>query len=501
MLRFRPPAVETGLRDHVWPDFEAKGSSTVFSPRPPLRKLVVVIDYELLATQSQSNRDSLLGGLLTHQYVELFRISDDGPAADADWRSTESGTKYVPGWLVIGDASETGNISLVQATSDAKSVSRRALIGNAPELATADPHSTAYSERGEDEAAGQRVRDVRALEAAREAEADLFITARPYLHTFTWRFAREVVIATPEQALPLISLYLRRQGIFLTYSSLDGSATSSFNRGLFYWVGTRDLLPAGWRWFSACVQADEERDGLVNLGQSLFQRVQRALQDRDAALWALNQPQNNDTADDALGSLDTVLLSLMAAVDVTARVAHRSLGLDGSEYKAGWQNKNWLKKVEATAPSLAAVVGPGSQGINILDVLRLLRNSIHGAALQPLAVSTHPAQRDATLVGLPSADAQRLLDAMDALGGRSAFGLRILLPHWIHADPGKLLDSIFAGAVNLLDQLMRETPVERLTETLQSKRDAGPPQDDIFGEKQRESIRLQLGLAGLNAPN
>jgi hypothetical protein len=501
VLQFRQPAVENGLRDHTWPDFEAKGPSTVFSPRPPLRKLVVVIDDELLATQPQSNRGSLLAGLLSHQYVEAFRISDDGPAAHADWRTAESGTKYVPGWLVIGDASEAGNIPLIQATSDAKCVSRRALIGNAPELAAADPNSTAYSERGEDEAAAQRVRDVRALEAAREAEADLFITTRPYLHTFTWQFAREVVIATPEQALPLVSLYLRRQGIFLTYRSPDGTATHSFNRGLFYWVGTRDLLPSGWRWFSACVHADEERDALTDLGQSLFQRVQRALQNRDAALWALNQPQNNDTADDALGSLDNVLLGLMAAVDVAARIAHRTLGLDGSEYKAGWQYKRWLKKVEVAAPALAAVVGPDSQGINTLEVLRLLRNSIHGAALQPLAISTRPTQRDATLVGLPSADAQRLLNAMDALGGRSAFGLRILLPDRIHADPGKLLDAIFAGAVNLLDQLMRETPVERLAGTLQSS-DTGPPQDDdIFGEEQRESIRLQLGLEGLNHPS
>lgn len=436
MLRFSPAAVETGLRDPVWPDFKAKGPSTVFSPRPPLRKLVVVIDNDLLTSQLRSNRDSLLDGLLSHQYVEVFRISDDGPAADADWRSAESGAKYVPGWLVIGDPSDAGNIPLIQATSDAKCISRRALIGNAPELAAADPHSTVYSERGEDEAAEQRVRDVRALEAVQEAEADLFITTRPYLHTFTWRIAREVVIATPEQALPLVSLYLRRQGIFLTHNSLDGRATYSFNKGLFYWVGTRDLLPAGWRWFSACVQADEERDELVNLGQSLFQRVQRALQERDAALWALNRPQNNDTADDALGSLDNVLLSLMAAVDVTARVAHRSLGLDGSEYRAGWQNKRWLKKVEAVDPGLAAIVGPDSQGSNTLEVLRLLRNSIHGAALQPLAISTHPAKRDATLVGLPSADAQQLLDAMDALGGRSAFGLRILLPDRIHAEPG-----------------------------------------------------------------
>jgi hypothetical protein len=406
----------------------------------------------------------------------------------------------VPGWLVIGDAPDAGNVPLVIATSDAKSVARRALIGNAPELAAADPNSTAYSERGEAAATAQRVRDVRALEAAREAEADLFITTRPYLHTFSWQFARHVVIATPEQALPLVSLYLRRQGIFLAYRSPDGSTTTTLNKGLFYQAGTRDLLPSGQRWFRACVYSDRERDALINLGQSLFQRVQRALQNRDAVLWALNQPQNNDSADDALGHLDNVLLALMAAIDVSARITHRVLSLEEDEYRAGWQYKSWLKNVRDISPDLAAVAAPGSPGGNTLYVLRLLRNSIHGTALQPLAVSTQAAKRDATLVGLPPGDEQHLLSAMDALGGHSAFGLRRLWPDRIHADPGKLLDAIFVRTVNLLDRLMRETPVERLVEASRAG-NADPPKDDHFFDKRElESIRLQLGLEGLREP-
>jgi len=393
-----------------------------------------------------------------------------------------------------GPSSESGDIPLVQATKDGTSIVRRALIGNAPEVAEDDPTSIAYQERGEAGAAAQRALDIRMLEAAREVGADLFITVRPYLHDLTWGFAREVAVGTPEQALPLVSLYLRRQGVFLTYRSPDGDATSSLNRGLFYWVATRDLLPAGWRWFSACVQEGEGHGGLVYLGQSLFQRVQRALQNRDAALWALIQPQNNDTADDALGSLDNVLLGLMAAVDVTARVAHRTLKLEGKEYSAGWQKENWLKKVEKSAPGLAAVVAPGSPEAHILEILRLLRNSIHGAALQPLAVSSSPSRRDATYVGLPPADARKLLAAMNALGGQTAFGVQVLLPDRVHADPGKLLDAIFGRTMRLLDQLMGETPVDQLPgASLPESRDK-PTDRGIFDDQFRESIRLQLGL-------
>jgi hypothetical protein len=495
MLRFQPPATPSPSPRHKWPEFSLNEPATVFSPRPALRKLVVVIDHDLLEALalSRSSELSLLGGLLSHPYIEVFRISDDGPPDAVEWRTTRQGTKFVPGWIVLGDppAGRSSDIPFVQATEDGENVIQRTLVGNAPDLAAADSHSTAYQERGASEAAAQRTRDVRALEAAQEAGADLFITERSYLASLTWELARQVVVASPESALPLVGLYLRRQGSFLSYRSADGTASDFLSRGLFYWVGTRDLLPAGWRWFSACVQAEE--DQLIYLGQSLFQRVQRALQDRDAVLWALNQPQDNDTADEALDGLDGVLLGLMGAVDVTARIAHRALRLKGSEYQAGWQSKRWMSGVAKASSGLASLVAPGTPGANTVEILRLLRNSIHGAALQPLAVSSL-VRRDATLVGLPPNDAQRLVIAMDAVGGRHAFGLRITSPDRIHADPGKLTDAILARTVELLNMLMEETPVENFTEAPIPSNDAKPPNDEIFGSLSRESIRLQLGL-------
>jgi hypothetical protein len=494
MLRFQPPATPRPGQSYKWPEFSLDEPATAFSPRPGLRKLVVVIDHDLLEAPalSRSSERSLLAGLLSHPYVDVFRISDDGPPDAVKRCSTERGKEYVPGWIVMGKPlSEGGNIPIVRATHDGTSIVRRTLIGNAPEIAEADLTSTAYQERGEVSAVAQRARDMRTLEAAREAEADLFITTRPYLYELTWEFAREVAVGTPEQALPLVSLYLRRQGVFLADRSPDGSFTDILNRGLFYWVGTRDLLPAGWQWLSACAHEGE----LIYLGQSLFQRVQRALQERDAVLWALNQPQNNDTADDALGSLDSVLLGLMAAVDVAARVAHRTLKLKGKEYGAAWQKEEWLKKVEASAQGLASVVAPDSPGSHALEILRLLRNSIHGAALQPLAVSLSPNQRDATYVGLPPADVERLLEAMDAVGGRSAFGLQKFLPDRVHADPGKLVDAIFCRTTQLLDQLMAEMPMEHQAGAPASQSTASaPPYDD----HSRKNIRLQLGLEQTN---
>ena len=149
---------------------------------------------------------------------------------------------------------------------------------------------------------------------------------------------------TIEDALTVIGLYLRSQGSFVISRHPAGRGTHNMNRGLYYWVGTRELLPSAWRWFSACVQYSTRvgDNSLLLLGQSVLQRVQRALQVRDEVHVALNKPQDNDTADDALSSLDVALLLLMGAVDATARVVHAVLGIvavptapDGSTRRNG----------------------------------------------------------------------------------------------------------------------------------------------------------------------
>lgn len=505
MLRFEPAASHaSGLRRDQWPDVKLADPSTVFSPRPPLRKLIVVVDHELLAAVEEHNfnKDTVLAGLLSHPFVEMYRISDQGPPEEIERVKRRGFSEYVPGWIVVREGDpERDHLPIVWATRGDAGPSRGTLIGNRPEIAEVDFHSIAYADLDVSEAAAQRRFDAIAVEAALEVHADLFITRRPYLHSVTWALAGDTVVSAPEQALPLLGLYLRRQGAFITYRSVDGTATSSINRGLFYWVATRDLLPAGWRWFSACVQHGQCDDSIVYLGQSAFQRVQRALQARDSAYWALNQPQNNDTAEEALGSLDIALLNLMAAVDVTARVAHRALELDGSERDAAWQRPRWLKRIKAVAPDLAAVASADTPGGLTLSILGALRNSIHGAALSPLGVSSAPGRREGTLVGLPQSDAERLLGAMDALGGRDAFGVRQLLPDRLHTDPAELLDAVFTRTIVLLNDLMRLTPIERLQGVCLAPDEQAVPSDGPFEALDRESIRWQLGLELPDAQN
>jgi hypothetical protein len=64
------------------------------------------------------------------------------------------------------------------------------------------------------------------------------------------------------------------------------------------------------------------------------------------------------------------------------------------------------------------------------------------------------------------------------------------------AWPGILLDRLLPLVIDLLNELMTATPVERLSGVSLQPRDLVPPRGrgEAFGECERQSIRWQLGL-------
>jgi hypothetical protein len=244
----------------------------------------------------------------------------------------------------------------------------------------------------------------------------------------------------------------------------------------------------------AQAQASDASTGeLTYLGGAVFQRITRVLQARDDLLRATNCKQDNNVAADALTALDTCLVFLMGALDATARVAHHVLSLPGGIHQAGWQRPGWLKHVAAMAPALADVVTLKTPGADALTILRLLRNTVHEAGLPALAVG-YPARHRETLVGLPSAASNQILESADRQGGRQAWGLRELIPGRLYADPSVLLERLLPAVIELLNNLMTETPVELLPGVSLRPEHFSPPRDRAFGEHERQSIRWQLGL-------
>jgi len=446
LLRFTQPRWESGRR-RTSPTVEPKPPTTPFSERPPLPELVVVVDNEILDSIDERKWEprTLLGGLLAHEYVQLYRYSDEGPPDDAVREQHPLLGETIPGWLVAGPFEPTiGGRPVAMARPGV--ASPRGILGNAVEVAAEDVESPAYAALDPDEAHARRVADAIAVQAADVAHADLFITERDYLHAVTWPLVGDVLVARPEEA----------------------------------------LLPAGWRWFSACVQQgvanDHEDEQVIFLAQSLLRRFQRALMARDEALRALNKPQDNDTAEEALGNVDLVALALMAAVDVSAGVAHRVLGFpEKDEKKAKWQDKTFRSAVAVEAPEVAALFKGETANRLRLNALGLLRNSIHGEALDALRVSEAGRTPDRFLIGLPHRDADRLVQSLDKLGGRDAWGIEQLWEGRMHADPGLLIDQLIVQTAELLNDVMASTPVERLANVDEATLQTGPPDDDLFG--------------------
>ena len=314
------------------------------------------------------------------------------------WRISQLG-KYVTGWAVL----EAGDGSGVRGVRTARggTITDNGIFSDLGDVAAADTTTTANTDLSAAEAADQRRHDALALLVADAVGADLFIMRRPYLYEKRWGVAGGVTLVGIDDALAIVGLYARAQDRYVTSRDPTGRGTHTMNRGLFYWVGTRELLPAAWRWFSACLQHSHGGgDGrLVFVAQSVLQRVQRALQMRDEMHLTLNQPQNNDTADQALSAMDVVLLLLMGAADGAARVAHTTLGLTSDPHNSGWQRKQWMKEVAKHSQALGDIFKPSTGHSQVLTILRLLRNAVHGEALQPLCVGVAHS-RERTLVGL-----------------------------------------------------------------------------------------------------
>lgn len=489
-----------------WPSGDERQAKPLFVGRQPFRKVTVLVDSTVLGGLHQStwSKQYLLAGLLTLDLMECLRYADDGPPADAERHSDDIVGDWVIGWAVLGPEEQGAPMGYrsVRWSTDDKRVTDSALVGDVPHAAAADDRTDAYSGLEPAVAAEQRRADALAARVAETIGADIFITERQYLYKATWSVADGVTYCDVNDALRVIGLYLRSQGSFITSRDPAGRGTHTMNRGLYYWVGTRELLPSAWRWFAACVQYSRAvgNDGLLLLGQSVLQRIQRVLQVRDEVHVALNKPQDNDTADDALSSLDVALLLLMGAVDATARVAHAVLGISGSVYSAGWQyEKKWVAKVSATAPGLGGLFQGDTDHAHALTILRLLRNSIHGEALPALGVAVGR-QRHGTLVGLPGPDQAELLAAFAALGGDAAWGVEQLIPGRMHADPGTLLEQLLPRILRMLNEIMDATPVEQLSNVSLQPGDLEVPvapagsYSNPFDEINRQSIRWQLGL-------
>ena len=302
--------------------------------------------------------------------------------------------------------------------------------------------------------------------------------------------------ATPSQTAAIVGLYLRSRGEFV----VDKSETHEqrLTRGLFYWLLTRAVLPAGWPWFSACVHSShqsKDEDRALLLGQSALARIGRAFRARDRLLEQAQHPPNEDAADEALFQLDIALLMLTGAFDASARVAHLAYRLPGSLHDAGWRRAPWIRGLARLAPELAESVAPESARRDVLDLIGLLRNTIHGEGLQGFAFREVSRPLDTEhLVHLPRSSANRLRSIVERRGGLSPWGIREIGSDVLALSADDFVERLLPESTTILDQLMADTDVGLLAGVDPADLSEGPPGDDyLFSPELTRNVLLLAG--------
>ena len=206
-----------------------------------------------------------------------------------------------------------------------------------------------------------------------------------------------------------------------------------------YWVGTRDLLPAAWRWIKGCshLARSSINDSLSLLALSALERMVQVLKYRDVMHRHLNQPVRDVRGDDAIEAFEAALAMMMAAVDITARVAHKVLDIKILIRRAGWQNSDWLPKAAESVPGIDNIVAPQSPNSDALIILRHLRNTLHSEAMRGAGIH-RPGRAPTALMALPSEHQADVLTAMERLGGKEAWSIQSYAGPQLRADPGTL---------------------------------------------------------------
>jgi hypothetical protein len=491
-------------RFYTWPkDLPDHKARSPFQMRPALRHLRVLVDDDAISVSEADpySQAGVLAGLLADEHVISCRYGDAGPPPGIPVDCVPGLGEAPRGWVAMAHRIDIDADNWHQAVrwGDGRTVHIGDFHPSNADIIARDTSTGAYADLSTEEAAAQRQRDGIAVGVAYAFGADLYITEREHLHQ-TNRKRNTFTVLTVSEGLAFVSLYLRAQGVYLVWSDPTGKWRTHIGQSMFFWVGTRELLPAAWRWVAACAQHGQHVQDyqLRGLALSALQRVQRALQARDAVHRALNQPHTTNIGDDAVANFETTLLLLMAAMDLTAVVAHKVLGLTGSSRYASWQHPGWLSQARAKSVDLASAVDQGTPDRNALTILTNLRNAIHGEA--PLDVKSRQAgdRSYRTMMSLRTTRHAEVLAAMECLGGSAIWGARPSTGDEILADPGLLLERLFPRITDLLDKLMRLTPVEHLLGVKLQPSDLQPPGgaaiSEMFGEPQRLSIRWQLGF-------
>lgn len=310
---------------------------------------------------------------------------------------------------------------------------------------------------------------------------------------FVHNVARRANPLSEKQAAALAGLFLRSRGHEEVAMWNKGREKSSL--GWQYFVVARTILPAAWRWWSACVAAGQSPAGERTMGtaQAVLERFPRCIRARDEVMYRCLVPVGQSDQEAILYHLDALLLMLSGAVDATALVANDAHSIGSSPWEVGWRRARWRGRLAAAAPHLHTLTEPGVPVRAVIDLVAEARNTIHGEPLH--GVHYQGSGEQMHLVQLPASAASKVVEHADALGGAAHWGIKPRAGVMTLLDPLRFVQVLIPFAAATLDAVMAATGVELLPGVDPARLIVTAPISDVFEPRRVRRLQLLLGLA------
>jgi hypothetical protein len=433
-----------------------------FSRGPHERQLRVAVDD---AEPGLGPDADVLFGLRTHELINMTTTSEVGPSVvSVDRESLRD--DHIPVWIRQPDGSES--------------------------LRSVWPASTWL--RFADEFAGRSGRDPSVeqrrflLAGALSGVVDALVLPDPDLGTGS--LTRDANAMSTAQATALVGLFLRSRGA--DEEEFGERWASRVAIGTQRFIVTRCLLEAGWRWWSACLAAGEET---LAIAQGAQLRFERALRARDEVMIeCLHDARGRAIDRDVLYHFDAMLLWLGGAIDTTALIAGRALGLGVPDHLVGWRRQQWRDALASADQQLHAMTAVGTPLRAVIDLIAIFRNTIHGEPITGVTYSSAGDERG--LVQLPVNAEVAAVTACNQLGGRDLWGfvregVGSIGGLW---DPFQLVQVLLPFSASALNVLMNATEVERFPDVDPKALMRTRPNTDFF---EPARVRRLLALHGV----
>ncbi|HEX5127252.1 MAG TPA: hypothetical protein VFW00_10975 [Rhodocyclaceae bacterium] len=263
----------------------------------------------------------------------------------------------------------------------------------------------------------------------------------------------------PQAALSVLGLHLRLREDYV-YHHIDSLRIETGSKS-FYSMLVDSILPEWWRWSVLCPRpADPLDPSPAGLTEAIHVRITRALRARDRLHGQFLRVPSDDTVDEALMHFESFLVAFAGAFDCAARVADQAYEL-ARPRQASWRKKEWLKDLCSKDPDLGPMVSDETTVRKVIDLVFLLRNTIHEETLKPIGVIGRNDRIEQYDAAIPTEVRNDLLNCVAALGGERFWGLTALGSDFIAIDIPIFTERALTDGVRVLNQLLAAIRVER----------------------------------------